>query len=137
LSAHLFIIHFPVALVLTGAAADVIGVAAGRPALRRHAGALLILGAVAALLAFLTGQGAMSAALLRGMPDAAAMQRIEAHSQWGAVGVWLLGGAGVLRALWRERLGDARGWVCLALAVASAALVTLISLSGTAIAHGG
>lgn len=137
MSAHLFIVHFPVALLLSGAAADAIGVAAGRPSLRRHAGALLVLGALAALLAFLTGQGAMSSALLRGTPDAAAMQRLEVHSQWGAVGVWLLAGAGVLRALWRERLQGVRGWVCLAAALGSAALVTAISLSGTAIAHPG
>ncbi|HEV2149974.1 MAG TPA: DUF2231 domain-containing protein, partial [Longimicrobiaceae bacterium] len=56
---HLLLAHFPVALIVTGAAADVLGALLRRDALRRWAGALLILGGVAALLAMLTGQGAL------------------------------------------------------------------------------
>jgi uncharacterized membrane protein len=133
LSAHLFVVHFPIALLLVGALADALGVAAGRTTLRRHATGLLILGAAFALLAFFTGQGAIGPALVRISPGSTAL---ETHAQWGAVGVWLLAGAGALRALWRERLEGMYGWICLALAIASAALVTIITVTGTAIAHG-
>src|SRR5690606_31052651 len=54
---HLFIVHFPVALVLVGAAVDLVGVATASPPTRRWGGILVMLGAVAALLAFWTGQG--------------------------------------------------------------------------------
>lgn len=133
MTAHLFIAHFPVALITVGAAADVLGAATRREGLRRAAGWLLVLGAAAALLAFFTGQGAYGAALSRVDPGS---PRLEAHTQWGGAGVWALAAAGGLRLAWRERLEGAPGWITLALAVVSAALVIAISLSGTAISHG-
>jgi len=122
-----------VALLLTGAAADLLGVINRSDSLRRTAGVLLILGAAGALLAFFTGQGALLAALSRIDPTS---PRLEAHTQWGAVGVWVLMALAALRVLWRRRLAGAQGWLALAAALASAALVTAIALSGTAIAHG-
>lgn len=132
--AHLILIHFPVALLVTGAAADLAGAATGRAGLRRGAGWLLLLGALAALLAFFTGQGALQAALGRVSP---ADTRLEAHTQWGAVGTWALVGAGFLRAVWRDRLSGVHGWVTLAAGVLSALLAVAITLSGHAISHGG
>lgn len=129
---HLFIAHFPVALLLTGAAADVVGALLGRPRVRAFAGVLLVMGGAAAFVAFITGGGALAGALARIPPGD---PRLEAHPQWGAAGVWLLVGAAGLRAAWRRRLDGARGWIALAAALASAAVVTGIALSGAAISH--
>ena len=134
IAAHLLVVHFPVALIVTGAAADLAGAVLGDRRLRSFAGVLLVLGAAAAVLAFLTGQGATMAALARVPPGD---PRLDAHAQWGAAVVWPLAAAGVLRALWRDRLEGARGWLLLAAALASAALVVAMALTGAAISHGG
>lgn len=120
------------ALLLTGAAADLLGVINRSEGMRRAAGVLLILGGAGALLAFFTGQGALSAALSRIDPGS---PRLEAHTQWGAVGVWVLMALAALRVLWRRRLVGVHGWLALGAALASAALVTAIAISGSAIAH--
>lgn len=132
--AHLFVVHFPVALLIVGAAADLAGAALKDAGLRRFAGVLLMLGAAGAVLAFFTGGGALSMAALRVPPGD---PRIEAHTQWGGAGVWLLAVAGVLRGLWHRRLDGWQGWAALALALVSAALVVAIAVTGTAISHGG
>jgi uncharacterized membrane protein len=131
---HLFLAHFPIALLVLGAAADLYGAALSSAPARRWAGTLLMAGAVGALLAFLTGQGALPDALTRTPPPYA---RVEAHTQWGGAGVWLLVGAGALRLAWRRRLSGLHGWALLVAAVGSAALVIAIAATGTAIAHGG
>jgi uncharacterized membrane protein len=129
---HLFIAHFPLALILVGAVADAIGVVSGIERIRSWAGALLMLGAFAALLAFLTGAGATSIALSRPRPE---YQLVATHSQWGGAAIWPIVGAGLLRGLWRNRLQGIRGWVNLAAAILSAVLVFLISATGVAISH--
>jgi uncharacterized membrane protein len=129
---HLFLVHFPVALLVTGAAADLAGAALRSEPVRRWAGMLLIGGALAAALAFFTGQGA--AATLGRAPET--YLRLESHTQWAGPGIWLLIIAGGLRAVWRKRLTGATGWATLALALLSAVLVAAIAQSGTAIAHG-
>ena len=131
--AHVFLAHFPVALILVGAAADVVGAVLRSEAVRRFAGVLLVLGGASAFLAFFTGGGALSAALARVPPGD---PRLEAHQQWGAAGAWLLIGASGLRLAWRRSLDRARGWIALAAALAAAAVVTGIALSGSAISHG-
>jgi uncharacterized membrane protein len=129
---HLFLAHFPVALVLTGAAADLGGAVLRSEGTRRFAGVLLIAGGASAFLAFLTGAGALSAALSRVAPGD---PRLEAHQQWGAAGVWLLLGAAGLRLAWRRSLDGMRGWIALAAALASAAVIMGIVMSGAAISH--
>jgi uncharacterized membrane protein len=129
---HLFIVHFPVALLVVGAAADLAGAALRSEAVRRWAGALLIGGALAAALAFFTGQGAAST-LGR---DPETYLRLESHTQWAGPGVWLLIVAGGLRGVWRNRLRGATGWAALALALLSALLIVAIARSGSAITHG-
>lgn len=131
--AHLFLAHFPVALVLAGAAADLFGAAAARPEARRLATVLLVAGGLGALLAFFTGGGALTAAASRLPPGD---PRLDAHPQWGAVGAWALVGAALLRAAWRRSLDGPRGWLLLGVALASAALVVGIAATGHAIAHG-
>jgi uncharacterized membrane protein len=128
---HLFVVHFPVALLVVGAAADLAGAALRSDATRRWAGALLIAGALGAALAFFTGQGA---AFTLGR-DPETYLRLETHTQWAGPGVWLLIAAGGLRAAWRERLHGAPGWATLALALLSALLVVAIAQSGAAISH--
>jgi uncharacterized membrane protein len=132
-TAHLWLAHFPVALVVTGVAADVAGALWKRDGLRTAAGALLVLGSAAALLSFLTGQGALMAAAARIGP---ANPHLEAHTQWGGAGVWPLAAFGLLRLAWRRRLDGVHGWVLLAASIASAALVIAIVASGLAISHG-
>ncbi|HET7234039.1 MAG TPA: DUF2231 domain-containing protein [Longimicrobium sp.] len=133
MTAHVWLAHFPVALIVTGAAADVLGAVTKRPGFRTVAGALLMLGAAAALLSFLTGQGALMAAAARIGP---ANPHVEAHTQWGGAGVWPLAASGLLRVAWRDRVDGIHGWVLLAAAVVSAALVLAIVASGVAISHG-
>ena len=129
---HLFVVHFPIALVVSAAVTELAGLALARPGVRRAAGLLLVAGAVAAFLSFFTGGGALTALQAAGMQSPAA----EAHSQWGGAGVWGVCGAGVLRLLWRERLDGPYGWANLAVALAAAALVVAITASGLAIRHG-
>jgi uncharacterized membrane protein len=129
---HLFVVHFPLALILVGAVADAIGAASGSERLRTWAGALLILGSFTALLAFLTGAGAASIALSRPQPE---YQLVAYHSQWGGAAIWPIVGVGLLRGLWRNRLQGIRGWVNLAAAILSAVLIYMISATGVAISH--
>jgi len=135
LPAHLFVVHFPVALVVTGALLDALGALGGRAEARRWGGILLMIGGGAALLAFWTGQGALDR--LGGGVALLASPVVEAHTQWGGAGVWPLAGAGMLRAAWRSRLDGAYGWANLAAALVAALLAVAITLSGVAIRHGG
>lgn len=128
---HLFIVHFPVALLVVGAAADLAGVGLRSEATRRWAGALLIAGAFAAALAFFTGQGA--AATLGRDPET--YLRLESHTQWAGPSIWVLIIAGGLRGVWRNRLRGTTGWATLGLALLSAFLVVAIAQSGSAISH--
>ena len=130
---HVFIVHFHAALVVTGAAADLLGLATGRTGLRRAAGALLVLGAAVAVLAFLTGGGALQAVYPR---VGVANTHVESHAQWGGAGVWPVAILGVLRLLWRDRLFGAYGWALAAASILSAILVVAITLSGLTISHG-
>jgi uncharacterized membrane protein len=132
--AHLFVSHFPVALLVVGALADLAGAALARADVRRFAGVLLVLGAAGALLAFFTGQGAMHVVMGRISP---VDPRLELHARWGGAGVWVLAGAGVLRGLWWRRLEGVRGWAALAAALASAGIVAAMAYTGAAISHGG
>lgn len=129
---HLLISHFPIALLVVGAAVDVWGAIAGSESARRTGGGLLMGGSLAAVLAFLTGGDALAQLMARSPAGGPA---VDAHVQWGGAGVWLLAGAGMIRALWRDRTRSPYSWITLAAGVASAVLVVVISLSGTALAH--
>ncbi len=129
---HLFIAHFPLALIVLGAAADLLGTVLRREGLRRWAGTLLIAGAAFALLALVSGARAMSVVLSQPDPP---YQLVAQHSQWGGAAIWPLAGGGVLRAIWRGRLTGIHGWLLLALAIVSAVLIVFISISGVAISH--
>ena len=133
MAAHLFIVHFPVALLLFGALTDLGATAMGNNALRMRGGQLIIAGGIAAFLAFVTGEGAKIVALNTTEVDLAAL---ATHEQWGSVATWALLGVAIVRAMWRNRFEGPIAWLHLGLAVAAAALVTFITLSGTAVRHG-
>ena len=133
MSLHLFVVHFPVALLVAGAAADLAGAALGSARMRAWGGAALVAGGAFALLAFLTGGGALQQAAARlGPVD----PRVEAHQQLGAVSAWVLAGLAALRAAWMRDLRGARGWLAAAAALAMAALAVAVTLSGQAVSHG-
>jgi uncharacterized membrane protein len=129
---HLFIIHFPIALILLGALVDLGGLALDDRALRIRAGQLIMLGSAMAFLAFVTGEGAKLAVL--SVPTIS-LTALESHQQWGSVGTWGLVGAALLRTMWRNRLTGLHSWLNLGVAAAAALLVVFITLSGTAIRH--
>lgn len=133
MAAHLFIVHFPVALLVLGALVDLGATAAGNRALRMRAGQLVVFGGIAAFLAFATGEGAKIVALNSAEID---LEALAVHEQWGSVATWALLGAAIVRAMWRNRFEGAIGWVHLGLALAAAALAVFITLSGTAVRHG-
>lgn len=129
---HLFVAPFAFVLLVCGAALDLAGMVMPEPRWRRIAGALLIVGAGAALVAFFTGSAAMAQALGSGRVD---FQRMDVHTQWGGAGVWALGLLGALRLAWRNELHGAVSWAALAAGLLSAALVTAIAVSGFTLAH--
>lgn len=132
MTAHLFIVHFPIALLMIGALADLAGVGLGDRALRLRAGQLIIIGGIAAFLAFVTGEGAKIAGLSSPEVDVAG---IVLHEEWGAVGTWALLGIALARAMWRTRFDGVMGWVLLALGLGGAALATAITITGTLVRH--
>lgn len=133
MTAHHWLVHFPVALLVVGAAADAVGALAGSDRSRYWATPLLVAGSAAALLAFFTGQGAMLMMQGRAAADGA----VATHAQWGGAAVWPIAASGALRLAWRTRLAGPRGWLLLGLAGLAATLAILVSRSGMAIGHTG
>ena len=133
MSSHLFIIHFPIALVLAGAVIDLFGIALGDRNVRGWGGILLMAGGIAAFLAFVTGEGAHMASVGSGEID---LIRMEIHQQWGSVGAWALLLIALLRALWRRRLEGGHGWLNLGLAAIAVIVVIATTVTGTLVRHG-
>jgi uncharacterized membrane protein len=125
---HPLLVHFPIALLFTGAGIDALALllpVRARAFLREVSTALYVLGAVAALAAYLTGRAASQTVLVPGM----AQPLVTAHWNWALWTVSYFGGLAAVRLalLTRSRLG---GGTVAALAVAS--LVGLGLLYGTA-----
>lgn len=134
MSAHLFIIHFPVSLILVAATLDLIGVAMTEPGLRDWAWRFLIAAAFAVFFAFATGEGARLAALAGG---GVPFSPLETHQEWGTVGIWGVIGAALLRTLWRNRISGFYGWLNLFLLLLTAGLLIVITVTGSMVRHGG
>jgi uncharacterized membrane protein len=132
LPTHLYIAHAPIGLVVLGAGADLLGVLLRREDLRRWASSLVILGGAGAVLAFLTGSGALATMALRSSLEA---ERVAHHTQWASVGVWVVALATLARLRWRRALNGGTGWAALAAAIMAAAVMIGIMLSGMAINH--
>src|SRR5690606_763340 len=129
MNAHLFVIHFPIALVVVATVLDLIGVGMNDRSLREWGGRFLLATAVAVFLAFATAEGAVLAAVSSGTVDGT---RIETHQQWGSIGVWVVIGFALLRTLWRQRLSGVYGWINLALLLGATGMLVAITVSGTA-----
>jgi uncharacterized membrane protein len=134
MTAHLFIVHFPISLVVLAAVLDLLGVGMGDRRLRHAAWILLLVGAVAGFLAFATGEGAKLVALAS---MNVRMDHLETHQQWGSVGIWGLIGGALVRTLWRNRLTGAHGMLNLGLVFVLAGMVVMMTVSGTMIRHSG
>jgi uncharacterized membrane protein len=130
---HLFIIHFPISLIVAGAFLELLGVAMSDNDFRIWGGRFLIAGGVAAFLGFLSGEGAKLNAMSSteiGLPA------LESHQQWGSVGAWALLVVAILRSMWRTRFDGMMGWVNGGLTVVAVALVVAITITGTLVRHG-
>ena len=103
---HPLIVHFPIVLVMTAAAIDVLDAVFGRvPWLGIAATALYLAGALATVAAYLTGVEAGSSVLVPGM----AYPVLTAHGQWAlATMCYCLVFGGLRLALLRARIGRAR-----------------------------
>lgn len=134
MSLHLFVIHFPVALLLLALVTDLAGMGLRDAQLREWSWRLLLLGAVMAFIAVGTGDGARMNAASSG---ALVAERLAAHEMWGGAGIWAIAGAALLRTLWRRREGLAFSILNLALLMAATGVVVAITLTGTLVRHGG
>jgi uncharacterized membrane protein len=134
------VVHFPVALLLTGLALELVAALGGSAALARTALLLLVLGLVAAMAAVATGLtnpevGAVQRALAATPPSdpgvrdlfLARLARIRVHQRLG-YGVLGAAAVAVLVRLWRSQ---GRWWVA-ASAVSGVALAALVVAAGLA-----
>lgn len=85
---HPIVVHFPIALFLTGFALDVVGHLFQREALKRAGLILVVLGAVGALAAMLTGQFAEESA--EAGLSAAGERVLDQHEDLGRLTAYLL-----------------------------------------------
>jgi len=76
---HPLVIHFPIALIVVGAFADLVDTIIGRPRwLSSAATTLFALGAVSAIVACVSGQQALDTVLMPGM----AHPIVQSHRTW-------------------------------------------------------
>ena len=91
---HPFVIHFPIALLISAVAMDLVEVVFARPAwLRAAATSLYVVGAAAAVAAYLTGTQAGSTVFIPGMAHPA----VADHRSWALITVWYFAAATVMR----------------------------------------
>ena len=89
-SAHHFLVHFPVALLLVAALADLVGVSLKQKFFTQVAFLLLVLGALGGIAAAVSGNAA-EAGLLGTAPVAEAVQdELTAHTRVGNVMIWMI-----------------------------------------------
>jgi uncharacterized membrane protein len=133
MNSHLLIVHFPVSFIVLGAFVELAGAALRDRALRDWAWRLLLMGSLAAFLAFATGESARMAAMGAGYMGG---PELETHELWGSVGIWALAVAALLRTLWRHRMEGPFAWINLLLMMGAAAVVVIITVFGTLVRHG-
>jgi uncharacterized membrane protein len=123
---HPLVIHFPIALLVVAVMADVVDNVVGRPPWLATAGtALYTLGAVAAVIACVSGQQAADTVLLSGM----AHSIVAAHRLWAFATTFYFGVLVMVRlALAFRRTPPGRGFRVFLLA---AALIGVVGLQQT------
>ncbi len=94
---HPMVVHFPIALFLTGFALDVIGYLFRSETLKRVGVILIVLGALGALAAMLTGQAAEESA--EEHVSGAGERVLDTHEDLGKLTAYLLLGVAAVRAL--------------------------------------
>lgn len=87
---HHFLVHFPVALLLVAGLADLIGVMLKRPNFTQMAFAMLMLGALGAIAAAVSGNGAEANLLSQEMIAIQVVDEMIAHTNWGNIMVWVI-----------------------------------------------
>lgn len=90
---HPMIVHFPIALLLTGLLFDIIGLFTKRNFFHRAGFYLLVLGAIGVIAAFLTGNFAGSGITEQG----ALKQALETHENAAELTLWLVSITAVFR----------------------------------------
>ncbi len=103
---HPQITHAPIVLIIVGLLFDLVGRALDREWWRKAGFAMLALGALAAVLAVLSGTAAGEVAEKRGVPEAS----VDAHEEMARIAMWLGIAATVLVAL-AGRAGRLKGLV--------------------------
>lgn len=78
------VIHFPIALIMAGFLSEVISLFSKKDFFRNAAFYLLLLGALGAIVAWLTGNAAGE-----GIEDGPLMNPIELHEQFATITLWL------------------------------------------------
>lgn len=103
---HPLVIHFPIVLLITAAAVDLIDAVFERPDwLGTVATSLYVTGAAAAVAAYLTGLQAASTVFVPGM----AHPIVDDHRNWALVTAWYFAGVALVRvAAWRVGVPRAR-----------------------------
>ena len=93
---HPMLVHFPIALLFTAVMIDIVVMALparAREASRHVATVLYCIGALAALVTYLTGRAASQTVLVPGMAQAL----VKAHWNWAFATVWYFGGLATMR----------------------------------------
>jgi uncharacterized membrane protein len=124
---HPILIHFPIALLTLGAAADLTGVLLDRPEWTRAGWYALLAGAPLAIAAAVTG---LLAALGTGELDAAVEDLLNLHGTLVTGSVVLVTLLFVVRFPWRPGLPPRRGLYAVALVAAAGLLVAGAYLGG-------
>ena len=125
---HPFIVHFPVALLIVGFFCDAAGILFRRDQLLRTGYLLLVLGAVSAIAASLTGNAAEDTAA--DIPGIAAA--LEQHESISTAATWLAIVLALLRThlILKRKFAGAVRFAYLAGAAAAAVLVALSGYTG-------
>lgn len=133
--AHLFLVHFPIALLLASVLFEVIGHLRQREAIQKAGYYTLVLGCVGAVLAAVTGLAARQslAQMLTRRPGAAVA--LNAHTVAGLTVAALFIVLLLWRTLGRRRPQGSAWWGYLALALAGSAAVVVAGFSGGTLAH--
>jgi uncharacterized membrane protein len=133
-SGHLLFAYGAALLLISGAMADMAGFAARKLPVRQWGGWLLVIGSVAAIVAFFTGSAAA-----RNIPVTAETvvlaERIELHTMIGSLATWMIAAMAALRVVWWRRLDGQAGILTLLAGAGSAALALVVLATGAAI-HG-
>jgi uncharacterized membrane protein len=109
---HPMIVHFPIALLITGFLFEVVGVAANKEFYSKAAFILLLLGTAGAVGAYITGNLAGD-----GVSELGSLkQALEAHEDSAVASLWIIGGIAVVRILMvvTKRFAGSLRWLAVA-----------------------